>query len=167
MKKSVGEKGVVYRNSCDVFASLQNSPKKSNPEEAKFGYLMERNERELADAMNENALLREKIYSVREELVRFGEWVDQEIFGEKGRSNPNRFFINHRLMMKQGSLTDELNELMEMTKDGILQLRAVFRSKSPDALASLALNKEVAEGAGFRKKRPEQPKTERPKQMPV
>ena len=52
MKKSVGEKGVVYKNSFDVFSALQGSPKKTSPEEVKFGYLMERNERELADAMN-------------------------------------------------------------------------------------------------------------------
>ena len=37
---------------------------------------MERNERELNLAMKENKILREKIFDVRDELLKFNMWVD-------------------------------------------------------------------------------------------
>jgi hypothetical protein len=49
----------------------EESPKKEAlryGEQDKYMYLIERTEKELADAVKENSLMREKIYGIRDEL---------------------------------------------------------------------------------------------------
>ncbi|MCB1083235.1 MAG: hypothetical protein KDK61_02910 [Simkania sp.] len=57
-------------------------------------------------------------------------------------------------------LTDELNELLEVTKDGILQMRKMFRNKSGEIIESLRIAPETFDNITFKKKKNEC-KTER------
>jgi len=67
---------------------------------------------------------------LREELLNFNEWIDQELFGE---SDPNKFQRNskfplsHNLIFKKESLVDEFSSLLETAKDGIIQLRDLYK----------------------------------------
>ena len=63
----------------------------------------------------------------------FNEWIDKELFGESDSDRfkrKTRFPLNHNLVFKKESLVDELSQLMETAKDGILQLRDFYRGNN-------------------------------------
>lgn len=152
MKRNVGEKSTPGKATFEVYLPPHTPTKE---ETDKYSFLLERNERELAQAVRENSLLREKIFEIRESLVHFNVWIDREIFGEQieedtdSRGYNRVFYLNHNLLFKKESLTEELNNLLETTKDGLIQLRDMFRSsKSPPRTS------EKEEVLDFRKKQP-------------
>lgn len=67
---------------------------------------------------------------MRQKLLDFNEWVDRELFGE-GESDPykrnSRFPLNHNMLFKKQSLVDEFAELLQTARDGITQLRDLYR----------------------------------------
>jgi hypothetical protein len=75
-------------------------------------------------------------------LVRFNAWIDREIFGEDVEDGPElprgydrKFYINHNLLFKKESLTEELDALLDLTRDGLTQLREINRgNRSPPRL---------------------------------
>jgi hypothetical protein len=57
--------------------------------------------------------------------------VDREIFGERDEDKPScKFFINHNLLLRKESLVQELADLIEVTKDGLLQLRQISKNST-------------------------------------
>lgn len=58
MRRSVGEKPQQARNSFEVFEELARSPRKADPNEDKYVFLLERNERERNQLAEENAVLK-------------------------------------------------------------------------------------------------------------
>lgn len=92
------------------------------------------------------------------------------MFGEKETDSfkrHSRFPFNHNLLFKKESLTDELGALLEVTKDGIKQLRDMFR-EGPERKArssDLLVGRDGAEELNFKKKlmRQDSSKTERVK----
>ena len=76
---------------------------------------------------------------MRDSLVQFNMWIDREIFGEDvedssepPRAYAHKFYLNHNLLFKKESLTEEFSQLLDVTKDGLLQLREIFRgNRSP------------------------------------
>jgi hypothetical protein len=77
MNKSVGEKGTPGKSTFDVYIPPKQAEREGERESDKYGFLLERNERELSLAMKENSLLREKLFEIRESLVRFNAWIDR------------------------------------------------------------------------------------------
>lgn len=72
LRYSAGERLPQAKNSFEVLERLpEESPKKEAlryGEQDKYVYLIERTEKELAEVVRENSLMREKIYGIREEL---------------------------------------------------------------------------------------------------
>lgn len=104
MKKSVGEKNnSAAKNSFEIFETL--SPAKlHSKDESKYIFLLERSEREIAQLTRENAVIREKVFELRDKLLDFNEWIDKELFGE-ATNDPfkrnSRFPLNHNLLFKK------------------------------------------------------------------
>lgn len=75
--------------------------------------------------------MREKLGEVREKLVEFNLWVDRELFGEQPgesvQAAQGKFYHNHHLLLTKDCLTAELAQLLEVAKEGILQLREMSR----------------------------------------
>ena len=44
--------------------------------------MLEKYEKEKKVIVNENTLLRGKVFEIREVLVKFAEWIDVELFGQ-------------------------------------------------------------------------------------
>jgi hypothetical protein len=61
---------------------------------------------------NENLLLRNKIFEIRELLVAFAEWIDVELFGQTLESakkfSEKKFICNHNLIFAKNSLIEDL-----------------------------------------------------------
>jgi hypothetical protein len=90
--------------------------------------------------------------------------VDCQLFGEEvdgpvqQRAYLQKFCPNHQLLLKKESLTDELNSLLEVTKDGILQLRNICRGSPPKRQELVPM----LEGeTNFKKKQRPEAKTDR------
>lgn len=124
---------VACKNSFEVYQNLPpRAPTKEGSAADRFAFLLERNERELSSAAQENTLLREKIGEVREALAELSRWVECEVFGEAaGQRAEERFPLEHHLLVGKEALSRHLHALIEATKDGILQLREICRRRSP------------------------------------
>lgn len=96
---------------------------------------------------------------MRDLLEELSQWVDEHLFGQKDTQPQTRFFINHHLLFRKDSIIPELIELIETAKDGLLQLRNLFRTPQRSAeTLPMTPDKE-----GFKKKaKVEAAKTERP-----
>jgi hypothetical protein len=95
---------------------------------------------------------------VRDLLEELAQWIDEHLFGQKNAQPQTRFFINHHLLFRKDSILPEFIELIETAKDGLLQLRNLFRTPQRTDALPLTPDKE-----GFKKKAKLEPaKTERP-----
>ena len=52
----------------------------------------------------------------------FAEWIDQHVYREKNPSYKNSFIVNHNLLFRKESIVDELKDVIESAKDGIVQI---------------------------------------------
>jgi hypothetical protein len=120
MKKSVGEKASLKNVSFQVYEACE---KFSNTEDYdKLTELTNIYEKERKNFVSENLLLRQKIYLLREELVKFAEWIDQIVFRQSAPNYSNKMLINHNLLFRKESLVDEFKEILEEAKGGISQI---------------------------------------------
>ncbi len=94
------------------------------------------------------------------------------MFGEKevdSFKRHSRFPFNHNLLFKKESLTDELSNLLEVAKDGIKQLRDMFRGEGSlenrkARSSDLLIGRDGKEELNFKKlKRQDSSKTDRVK----
>ena len=89
--------------------------------------MVEKYEKEKKIFLNENTLLRGKLFQVRELLVKFAEWIDVELFGQSieqaKKLMEKKFICNHNLMFSQNALINDLNEVLNEAKNGIQQLQ--------------------------------------------
>ena len=78
--------------------------------------MLEKYEKEKKLFTNENLVLRNKVFEIRELLSGFAEWIDVELFGQNLESakkfNEKRFICNHNLIFAKNSLIDDLQNII-------------------------------------------------------